>query len=534
MKMNSRFTDTTSAVARRVAKTIRPNEIRGQTSCFAGKVVPHAYIPLLREEQVGSSRIRVKIDMTETVETLMNPVAVTTRAVFVPFLAFERFEGSLDRFNRSYKGEPDKEGGDVVPFIAPINFDRNAEIFRTMGIHAKQGDPINSALVEAYNCWVNFRRKQISKELPQRTPLDTTLANCEWRNTTFRSIVPDFDQAAIDGEVELRIAERVRVSGIGSDGTTASVARDMYETETGYRQVTGWSGTNMTFQDAGGLPAIYAELAQDGVKLSLSNIELAKKTAWMATQRKKHAGLDDDHIIDMLMDGIRVPDAQLSQPIVLDRKTTLIGYNRRWATDSGNLEKSVTTGETMLNLTIRTPPMNTGGIILIVSEIVPEQLFERQRDHFLHTMDPDDWPSATRDELDPEKVDVIQNKDVDVEQTDPDGTFGYSYLNSRWDRSLVNIGGKYYRQLGDPFDENRQKIWAVETVDPALTSDFYLANNLHHKVFADATAEPFEINTIGSCRIITDMVRGKRLEENTDDYNILIEQADDTRIDQSA
>jgi len=138
-----------------------------------------------------------------------------------------------------------------------------------------------------------------------------------------------------------------------------------------------------------------------------------------------------------------------------------------------------------------------------------------------------------RDYLDPEQVDVVQNRYVDVEHGNPDLVFGYAPLNHAWRTKAPNIGGKYFRTSGDPFDENRQRIWAIEQSDPALTSDFYLAENIHHKVFRDQVSEPFEITTVGMCQIAGQTVFGKGLQEDTGDYEAILEDVDKGRVDQT-
>lgn len=521
-------------------RSVRREEFRTVTSCRAGKIVPIAYAPLLREDRVSRGKLRVKVDMQETVDTLMNAVNVTAHVHFVPFLAFERFEGSLDRLNRSYKGVPDKEGGDIVNFFGSDYVNTagspEVEVYDVMGIHVIEGTYVNSALLEAYNAVVNHRRKARSTKLPMRLPGNGDLAAAFWKNTAFRHVVPDFDQAMVDGEVELNLVGQLPLKGIGVPSFVTSGAPYSGPALDGSGNRTDWdaAATDMRFDLENGLPKVFAEMAETGVKLSLSNIEMAKKTAAFAALRKKYSGLDDDHIIDLLMEAVRVPDAQMAQPMLLDRKSTIIGYSKRYATDSGNLDQSVTVGETYLDLRFRTPPMNTGGIILVTLEIVPEVLFERQQDYFLANRDVEALPSFTRDYLDPEKVEVIKCKEVDIRHSTPDTTFGYAPLNSRWNRSIPRVGGKFKRTLGDPFDENRQRIWGVETVDPALTEDFYLVGDLHHNVFADTEADPFEIVAIGGAEIVGHTVFGKGLMENTNDYEDLKEIVDTGRVDQDA
>lgn len=536
------LTDTIKATPIQTDKSIRTEEVRAITSGDAGKSLPLAVFPVLREDR-ANGKLRIKFEMGETAQTLLNAINVTVRVDFVPYLAFERFNG-LDQLNRSYSGIPETDGGAVVPFFETVTFRRDAEFWNTLGMHFPEDSEVNSAPVEAYNALINFRRKARSTKLPLRSKTDRTLARAFWKNSAFNNIVPDFDQAMIDGEVDLNLAAmRLPVKGLGIKGSdSASTKTGVSETgETATRDYTGWqtNDSNMDFfieQEAGnaGFPAIYAELAEKGITLSLSNIEMAKQTAAFAALRKRFAGHDDDYIIDLLMSGVRVPDAQMAQPILLDRKSTLIGYNRRYATDAANLDKSVTTGETYVDLRFRTPALNTGGVILVTAEIVPEQLFERQYDFWLGETNVAKYPEFTRDFLDPEKVDIVPNKFVDVEHSDPDGTFGYAPLNHHWNRNIPRVGGKFYRQLGDPFVEDRQRIWSVETVDPALTEDFYLVNELPKTVFADQNVHSFEITTIGGVQFIGNTVFGKGLQEDTGDYEALMADNDTSRIDQTA
>ncbi|QCS37215.1 major capsid protein [Tortoise microvirus 70] len=538
-----RINETISTSPISTEKSVRGDEIRALTTCRAGKVVPVAFIPLLREDRVSRGRLRLKFDMAETIHPLMNAVNVTAFVHFVPFMAFHRFGGSMDAFNRSYQGVAELTTSTVIPFIYTAPFGRNQDFWKTLGVHWKNGAPINMAPVEAYNEIINFRRKARSDKLPVRGNTDTSLASAFWKNSNLWHIVPDFDQAAMDGEVELQFASPLlNVTGIGAStapvtgvlqGQTVwdharagqtTYANSVRIDNTSYRLNTGPTG----------IPQIYAELDQQGIKLSLANLELAKQTAAFAKLRQKYEGLDDDHIVDLLMEGIRVPDEALKQPILLDKKSTIFGYSERHAMDGANLDVSVTTGETSLDLNFRTPPMNTGGIILVTVEIVPEQLYERQKDMFLGATNPNQhFPNFMRDYLDPEKVSVVTNDFVDVSHATPTGTFGYAPLNHQWKRSLTRIGGKYYRPEVDTFMEDRQRFWAVEQLNPALTTDFYLVNQLPHNVFLDTISDPFEILTVGSVEIVGNTVFGKVLEEDGGHYDAVMDQVDTGRIKQA-
>lgn len=537
-----RVNEMISTAPMQVEKTVRGDEIRALTSCRAGKIVPLAFVPLLREDAARRGTVRLSLQMSETVHPLMNAVNVTAYAHFVPYMAFDRFrEYGLDRFNRAYQKHPEPGTATVVPFFETINFNKDALFWKTLGVHWKNGTPINSAPVEAYNAIVNFRRKSRSDKLPERLKTDTTLAEAFWRNPNLWHIVPDFDQASMDGEVQLQFdTSRLDIKSgnyarVQSELGGAADGTAKYKMFTPATSAGGIAGTppelvNGVYEWG---DRIFAELRDTGVRLSLANIELAKKTAAFAKAREQYSGLDDDHIIDLLMEGIRVPDEALKQPMLLSRRSTIFGYSERHAMDGANLDKSVTTGTTELRLNFRTPPINTGGVIMITLEIVPEALFERMHDAYLGTIDPDRLPNFMRDYLDPEKVDVVQNQFVDVEHSTPTSTFGYAPLNHVWKRSLTRIGGKYYRRNPDVFVEDRQRFWSVEHLNPSLTADFYMVRDLPHSVFMDTLADAFEVQTSGHVEIVGNTVFGRTLFEDDGHYEHIMDQVDETRIKQS-
>jgi predicted Rdx family selenoprotein len=524
-----------------VQRSKRRDRGRVLTSGDAGKILPLKYIPMLREDAVTRGKVRVNIEMQETAELLMNGIMVNVMAHYVPMLAFERFNGSMEELNRSYKGELGI-GGSVVPFFntetsaAALDTTSGAAatFLQTMGIHT-QAATINTTVRDAYNVIVNHRRKARSASLPLREENDWTLAEAFW-SLDNNHIVPDFDQKLIDGEVAL--------SGLTFQAPIKAIARG-FENWANTRYV---NNTNPVYdyiptQDSPPIvdgqyflfDDIFAELQQGGnATMSLADIEQAKKTAAFAKLRSLYDGIDDEYLIDLLMSGIRVPEEAMKQPILLARQQTMIGYRQRFATDAANLDESVTNGFATVDLNVRTPGnMNTGGVIMITAEIVPEQMWERKKDYFLYETNPDNLPNYLRDYLDPEKVSVVQNDHLDVNHSTPNGTFGYAPLNHEWMRDMVNVGGKYYRPANDAFDEDRQKIWTVETTDPTLSEDFYLVSSLHKKVFADQVADAFEITCISDCEISGNTVFGERLLEadTTSDYEAITALVDTARIE---
>ena len=546
-----------------VPRTMRRNSARGITSLPAGMMVPIAAFPLLREDAVRSGRLRFSYESMETAEVLMNAINVDMKAYLVPNLALERFNGSMDQLNLSYEGKPPLEGEALVPYIetAPFGAHGSNLVYKYLGLHGRPDQLVNTAYLEAYNAIWNFRAKNRSPDLyeaKKRNRLQTDLAPAFWSHDMFSHIVPDFDQAAIDGAVKLDlVSARIPVSGIGLRATGPNpggpvTVKNWWDAPTnatdGLRRIHApggdvvspgasarWSPDLAAKEDPDnpGFPEIFAELADAGVSISLSNLELAKKTQAFARLRQKY-NAHDDWIINLLMDGITIPDQALKQPMLLAEKRTIFGMSKRYASDGENLTESVVNGATFLDMAIQCPRIGTGGVIMIVAEITPDQLFERQMDPYLHTTDVEALPQYLRDTLDPEKVEIVQNQRIDVDHDDPTSTFGYEPLNARWNINCPRIGGRFYRPEVDAgFDEDRQRIWAVETKNPRLATDFYICTNMHTKPFVVTNQDPFEVVTQGDVYIEGNTVFGGHLIEATDDYEKVLALAPTERVEKA-
>lgn len=535
-----------------VQRSTRRHDVVALTSMPVGKCVPLAYIPMLREDSL-TGRLEINVEMLETRELLMNPVNLRVTAFVVPLLALERFEGSRDQFDRSYMGQPKVEGGAVVPFIETQAMGAHGSnlVYKALGLHAKSTDLVNTSPLEVYNAIWNFRAKNRSPEIAPRARLATTLAPAFWHQGRFEYVVPDFDQAVIDGEVALNVVEaRMPVRGIGLSDTIQSRYAPLYSRDSSgvidnYAQ--GWliegSGGGLGAGEArlavkavgdgsAGFPDVWAELQQDGITVSLSNIELAKKTQAFAKLRERYEGFDDEYIIDMLMDGLTIPDQAMKQPILLADQVVRFQQAKRYATDAANLAQSATSGAARTTVSLRVPKLAVGGIVMVLAEVLPEQLFERQRDPWLHTTSVDQLPEYLRDYLDPEKVDYVYNREVDTDHATPNSVFGYAPLNWKWTSMGPRIGGKFYRPTTNTAtDDVRQRIYAVETVNPTLASDFYIASQgVHQKPFLDLVSDPFEATVLGACQINGNTVFGGRLVEAGGNYDAVLEKAPTDRI----
>ena len=513
-------------------RSVRRDEKRVLTSFDPGKIVPLAAIPLLREDEMARSTFRVNFDMAETAEMLVNAVNIDVSAYYVSKLAFDRFQG-MDSLNRSYMGEQEIDGS-VIPWFNMINPWQQSlpangvfPFYKALGIHpAPDQTLVNGDYLEAYAAITGHIYDEISPSLTKDTlSLAAWLSYAPWRHTDMKYVKPTFDQAMISGEVSLDVTSGVKMplrsdSGFGGDNLSAL----------------DHEGTNLLLEAAGGAEIrykvdpgtlagqLFTEMESEGITVSLANIDRARETRAFAMMRSQMQGLPDEYLIDLLMRGIRLPEQALKKPVLLDRK-------QRYATDADNLDKSATRGYATVDLNLGVPQTNTGGVVMIVAQANPQQLYERQRDYYFTAETVDDLPDYLRDILDEEPVDVIPNSSVDTAHTDPDGVFGYAPLNWGWMRSGPNLGGKFYRP--DPqaaFNENRQRIWATEAVDPVLGDNFYLAKGITKDVFADSTQEVFEVNLSGIAIIRGNTVFGPALRESTDDYQTIIDQTEADKI----
>lgn len=539
-----------------VPRSTRPETIDLLTSMPAGKIVPLAFVPLFRQDS-AQGVVRIACEMMETKEILANQVKLRFSAWCVPWLALERFQRDRGQFDRSYKGEPqtDNVGAVVVPFFEKQAFGAHGSnpIFRAAGLHGNPTDLANTMYIEAYNAARNHRAKNISKDIAARLRLDTSLAPAFWNHSPFAYVVPDFDQAVIDGEVALNVVKaHMPVRGIGLVGVAQTQQEVQSVREAGAQTTTyaqGWRVSGASTADAGGhaklavrregstgsFPDIYAELEQDGISVSLSNIDLARKTQAMARVRQRYDGITDEYEVDLLMDGIEIPDQDLTQPFFISETVVPFGQGKRYATDSGNLAESAVSGAAYANLYIKVNELNCGGVIVITAEAVPDQLWERQRDPFLFITDPDQLPEFLRDYLDPEKVDIVRNGDVDTSHTNPSATFGYEPMNAKWARPRSRVGGKFLRPtVNTGTDEERQRLWAVEKVDPTLSGDFYQVTAMHTKPFLDMESDPFEVAVKGQLKIRGNTQFGGMLVEATGNYEAVAEKAPVERIEKGA
>lgn len=526
------------------------------TSMDPGVCAPIAAIPLFREDGItgrkssdgkwSSSKIGVTIEMAETKDLIMNKVRARITAYCVPWLAFERFGGSRDEFDKSYAGEQGL-AGQVIPFIETDERDPDSAFYNTLGLHAEEGGEVNTMYLEAYNLIWNYRAKNRSPKIEPRLRLAETLAPAFWPAGRFEHLVPDFDAAVMDGQVALNVvAAALPVRGIGFVNANATVGPvNARETGGGIRaypalHYTNTAANNIVVKASPGgttsVPDIYAEMVENGITVSLSNIEMAKKAQSFAKLREQYAGFDDDYLIDTyMMNGVSLPDQAMKQPFLLADQTVTFRQAKRYATNSGHLDESAASGIAEGAITLRVPTLNVGGIVIVQVEILPDQLWERQKDPFLHSTSVADFPQALRDFTDPEKVDVVTNGEIDTDHDDPEGLLGYGPLNWKWTSFGPSIGGKYIKpQVGGATNLERMVFWAHEERNPALAESFYLCQGITKSIFLDENAHPFEVAAQGNVVIEGLTQFGGMLVEATENYEKVMEQVDQSRVKEQA
>jgi len=518
-------------------RTLRRDSVSVITSSFGGKFVPLKMIPLLPEDGANNSRLTLTVQMAETAEMLLNSVTIQCQSWFVPKLALSRFQ-DMGQIERSFNGINEKDGAPIPWFNAET--DMTKEIYQVLGLHHNAADTYNTDYVESYNAVWNYVAKQRSDALTPRDDLDGTLAPAFWERTQMKYVVPTFDQALTDGLVPVGIesggALPVKYTPLGGTNeedllsVKNSITLDDYYMETG-----GYAGrvAPVPYSPAHPVAELFAELEAGGVNMSLADIDLARETTAWARMRNQYQGLSDDYMMDQLLAGIRISDQQLKNPILVGQSDTIVGMSQRYATDSANLQKSVTAGQTMLQVPVRAPSTQCGGVIVVTAQALPTQIYERQRDYYFAADSVSDLPNRTSDELDPQPVSLIRNVEVDEKYSS--GTagdlFGYAPLNHQWVRRAPNVGGKYYQP--DPaaaWTEVRNRLWDANVVDPVLGPDFYVSTNLKHDVFETTTVDPFEWWLSGDVPITGLTYFGPQLLEGTDDYDKVLAQVDQTRL----
>lgn len=500
-----------------IVRQSRGFKLRSVTTLQPGKFTPIAAFPLLRQDSC-TGRVTIGLDMAETYEVLMNKMFLRVSAYFIPKLSEERFMGSPHIFERSYAGQPkdDTPGAPVVPYINRKAFPATAGshiVYKYLGLTAKAGQLVATDYEEGYNKTVNFRRRQRSKALPMRTMDDSTLAPAMWGPNAFSDVVPDFDDGLIAGELPLTVvAAKMPLRGIGYSNATPVPGNSQAVNirETGKTAPTAYPGGERIFQHgsvagagiaalevksgANGYPDMWAELSENGISVSLANIDQAKKLVSFAKMREAYEGHPDAYVIDALMNGFDIEGLDMVEPWLLDSKIVTIDQMLRRAMDGASLEDTAANGVASTSLGINVPANNYGGVVMIFAEAIPEQLYERQPDPLFTATGVADLPNYMADVLNPLPVVEVKKGEVDVAHSDPTALFGYARRNWKYAQYPSRVGGDLYAPTPSAATtEARRIIYPTDVVDPGLTQEFYESTTLSRSPFVNQTKDPMVI-----------------------------------------
>lgn len=547
-------------------RSIRSDESVLMTSGRAGRVVPIGYFPLFPGDSC-SGRFGGDVVLAEMPRPLLNAVTANFQAWFVPKSAHPQFPGR-DELMHAMTGQAIKSLGAAdrtpPPFFtelagANVTTAAASSFFRTLGIHIPAGETINTDLIDAFTVIYNFRLASHSSRLQRRMYASENLANSValprafWPSARFARVVPDYERALVVGSLDLDVLAgsvtltgNAPVSGItqSANGVSAAPIGAMLGGAGAGITISRNDGTgpNLTFKRLAANPAgtaldifanlsgLQGSLAGQQLNVSLNDIDKARTSQAFAKLRTAYAGNDatgfdnDDTIVALLMQGLSTPADQFKRPWLLDSKRVPVGFAERFATDSANLDASVTTGRASATLSLNVPQQDVGGVVIITVEVLPERLDERMSDEWVLATSFNDLPNALRDVQRVEPVDMVHNRRLDAKHTTPNGLYGYEPMNDKWNRSFTRLGGAFYQATpGTPFSEQRAAIWQTDIVDPVYTDSHFLAPlDFPHDVFADTLAAAFEVTGRHSVRIAGLTQIGDVLAESNDDYDAVL------------
>lgn len=517
MAIANRMKDTPIPVVRQV----RPWRVRNTTTMPPGKIVPLAAIPLLREDAC-MGRLTVGANMAETYEVLMNRMYVRFSVYFVSHLAMERFGQSTDHYERSFAGQPknDDSGAAVIPYIETAAAPATATpLMRYLGLAAKSGTMINTSYWETYTKIVNWLRRNKSKDLDPIDRLAQDLQPAFWDRSAVSQIVPDFDDGMIAGELPLSVVQAtLPVDGLGvlnatatryGSALTASTSNGAKTFANSFSSSNVGDGSGAAAADnflietnSEGVPQVKATLPTNGIMVSLANIDQARELVNWARMREQYEGITEAWKIDTLMSGYHIDEQRHFEPMLLDSKLVEVRQLKRMAMDGASLEDGAANGVVTAELSLNLPQQRFGGVLMVIAEAIPEQLYERQPDPWFTAQTVADLPNYKADVLNPMPVVAALNKEIDSDHDEPNEVFGWARRNWRWADGQARVGGDLYAPDADAATTvARRVIYPTDVENPKLSEEFYVSTTLGRSPFIDQEKDPFLVGIGGELRI---------------------------------
>lgn len=509
-----------------------------------GRFMPLDFIPVFREDSV-SGGFDFSLSLSETYEMLINPPRVRISAWFVSKLAEPRFSKSAAVLLRSFMGEPETDSEDAIvqPYFEVLE-DAPAvstiALARALGLHWNTGDDINTTPFEVYNLIWNHCARNRSADIEARELDDYSLAPAFWwADSPFGSVVPQVDTGSIAGEVPLTVVEsKMPVTGLGKftggfAGNTHALRESGGATRT-YAKGSTIGGTTSTQDtsfvieedpDNPGYPGVFAELQEHGITISMANIQQAGAIARFARERMKREGHEAEWMIDAMLQGLSIPDAEQIYPIMLNQTVVQFEQVLETANDGPSLGEKFALGAARGRLQFRLPVQAHGGTIMFIAEVLPEQLFEDQADPLLYALSADDVPNRMRDELKTAPFEAIENGQVSVYHSAPKAQFGYQPNNGSWLRHPPRFGGELHRTAGGSNSTvARRMLYPTEYIDPKLTEDFYLSEQIGLSPFMNQAVDPIKFGARGEV-IVNGLTLVGYAVESEENYDAVAEHA---------
>lgn len=527
------------------------------TSGKAGVVIPVSAFPLLRGDS-ASGQLMFDMELAEMPKPLENAVIARAQVWCVPRPALPYFSG-LDEYTHSWHGKDITALGSTTrtpPALystvgtGAIAAAQSSEFFAALGLSLQSSTEINTDYIDAYNLIQNFRLAAHSSKMTRydyysEDPVAALeLKPAFWPRNRMHMIVPDYEQALVVGALDLDVsAGQIPVSGIGVRAANTWGQDNITDIrETGQSANTTYVSSTNALQagsatvhieedpDNAGYPGIFAELAGSSIVTTLADIDKARTTQAFAKrvaamQGANYSGFNnDDVIVSELMQGFMVPKELMNRPWLIDSKTVVFGMQERHATDAANLDDSVSTGRAQVSLSCNIPTQDWGAVVMATVEVMPERLYERQRDEYLYVTSSDHMPNAIRDLQRIEPVDSVPNARIDTAHTTPAGVFGYEPMNAKWRREFTRLGGEF-RQLtpGTPSTSARTAIWQADYVDPVFTSDHWLCPHpFPQDVFSVPANDIVNISVLQRVAITGITQFGDELVEDNDEFTDVV------------
>lgn len=523
--------------------SMRPDSEVIMTSGRAGVVVPVGYIPVLPGESM-SGRVGIDIKLAEMPRPLLNAVAANVQAWFVPKSAMPQFPGR-DELNHAMTGEPIKSLGasDRTPPAyfstitgATLVTAAGSDFFKTIGLHVPAGATINTDLIDAFNLIYNFRLAAHSSRLTRRKyasediAASTTLPPAFWPSGRFAHVVPDYEQALVQGSLDLDIlAGRLPVYGLSYVDASTAAPANLKKTRNS-DAATGAHYADVRVNAAGSPDdanvKVWVDAAMTTIGVTVNDIDKARIAQAYAKLHAAYAGNDatgfdnETTLVALLMQGLDPGAENFKRPWLLDSKRVPVGFAERFATDSANLDASVTVGRAQAKLTLNVPRTDVGGVVIYTVEVLPERLDERMSDEWVLCTKFDDFPNPLRDIQRTLPVDMVLNRRLDAKHTTPAALYGYEPMNAKWKRDFTRLGGVFYEATpGAVVTESRAGLWQTDIVNPDFEGTHHLAPvPFPHDVFADTLAPAFEVTARHVCTLVGNVQFGDVLTEANDDY----------------